>query len=298
MTQNLARPITLEASNTPFWNYIELTKPRLTLMVVATTFLGFILGSAGPVSWTLCLHALFGTLMVGCGANTLNQVLEKDVDLLMKRTQQRPLPAGRLSETRALLFGGVLSVTGILHLFIFVNSLTSLLGMVAILNYALIYTPLKRRTPLNTLVGAVSGALPILMGWTASSGQITPNGWVLFFILMLWQLPHFTAIAWVYRDDYIRGGFKMMTTYDEKGTATAWQIVLYTALLVASSILPYTFGMTNTLYLVGTLFIGAVFMAFSLLLVINKLTQARPFAIFSLIYLSIWIFFMFVGRVS
>ncbi|HXV19218.1 MAG TPA: protoheme IX farnesyltransferase, partial [Candidatus Omnitrophota bacterium] len=197
------------------WNHaklcLELTKPRLTLMALATTFLGYAAGSAKGSSFGVLasLHVIIGSAMIGGGANALNQWLERDVDAKMKRTSGRPIPSGRLSERSAFIFGLVISIAGLAYLFFFNGLLTFLFGATTLLGYTLVYTPLKKVSILNTFVGAVAGALPILMGWSASGSSLDLEAGVLFLILFIWQLPHFAAIAWVYKDDYLSAGLKM-----------------------------------------------------------------------------------------
>src|SRR5882724_10911723 len=201
--------------------YADLTKARLTFLVVLTTLVGFYLGSSSPVNYWLMLHAVLGTALVASGASALNQLLEREHDAKMRRTKNRPLPSGRLQPTTVMVFGGVCSCAGLLWLALAVNLTTSVIGAVSLVSYLFIYTPLKRVTWLNTAVGAIPGALPPLMGWTAARGEITGEGWALFAILFFWQLPHFFAIAWIYKDEYAKAGFKMLPAIDPDGARTA-----------------------------------------------------------------------------
>lgn len=254
-------PVTAEAP--PFsWartaDYLELTKPRITLLVVITTLVGFYLGIATAAAPLLLLsHTLFGTAMVAGGASALNMYLERNLDSLMNRTAARPLPARRLHPRRALLFAALLSAYGVIHLALFVNPLTSGLSALTWGSYLFIYTPLKRRTWLCTLAGAVPGALPTLMGWAAATGTLSVGGWVLFAILFLWQLPHFYAIGWMYRDEYSRAGFLMLPVVDESGRRTSRQVALYVFALGAVSVLPWAVGMAGNVFLAGAVVTAA-----------------------------------------
>ena len=180
--------------------FADLVKARLTTLVLLTTLVGFYIGFRGPVDYILMFHTLLGTALVASGAAALNQLLEREYDARMRRTQDRPLPSGRLQPVTVMLFGGVCAAAGLMYLALLVNLLTSVLGAVSLISYLFIYTPLKRITWLNTAVGAVPGGLPPLMGWAAARGELTGGGWALFAILAFWQLPHFFAIAWMYRD--------------------------------------------------------------------------------------------------
>src|SRR5262245_24531827 len=208
-----------------FADYVSLTKPRVTLMVLITMLFGFYLGARGAVDWTLLFCALAGTAMVAGGTSALNQYLERELDAKMLRTRHRPLPAGRIQPIRALAFGVLISSAGLLLLAWRVNPVTALLAGFTLTTYVFLYTPLKQKSHLSTLVGAIPGALPPVGGWTAARGEIGIEAWVLFAILFLWQLPHFLAIAWMYREDYARGGFPMLPVIDPEGRSTGRQIV-------------------------------------------------------------------------
>src|SRR5580692_3275874 len=208
--------------------FSDLVKARLTTLVLLTTAVGFYVGWHGPMNWLLLLNTLAGTGLVAAGASALNQWLERDYDAKMRRTQNRPLPSGRLQPATVALFGGMTSVSGLIYLALAVNLLTSVLGAVTLVSYLFIYTPLKRVTWLNTAIGAVPGALPPLMGWTGARGELSSDGWALFAILAFWQLPHFLAIAWIYREEYARAGFKMLPGIDPQGHRTGRQAVCHT----------------------------------------------------------------------
>lgn len=237
-------------------DWMELAKPRITLMVVLTTAVGFLLAAPDPFPALRFVHALLGTALVASGASALNQVWEREHDARMRRTSGRPLPSGRMAPDRALLFGVALALSGMGELAVFVNLLTALLGGLTLAGYVFLYTPLKRVTSLATVVGAVPGAVPPLMGWTAVRDAIEPGGWVLFGILFLWQMPHFLAIAWLFREDYERGGFPMLPVVDPSGQSTARQAVLYGAALLPVSLLPSLLRITGPVYLGAALLLG------------------------------------------
>jgi protoheme IX farnesyltransferase len=242
------------------WAYLELTKPDITVLVVITAAAAFWLGSGSPVDRAGLRHVLIGITALSAGIAAMNHYLEREIDGRMRRTSRRPLPSGRLRPRHALIFGLSLSIFAEAYLFFFLNSVTALLGAVAFGSYLFVYTPLKTRTTLCTAIGAVPGALPALMGWTAARGEISPGGWVLFAILFLWQFPHFFAIAWMYREDYARAGIRMLPVVDPEGRRTGRQIVLYTLLLVGVSFLPPLFGLSGALYLVGAVLLGGYFL--------------------------------------
>jgi heme o synthase len=240
--------------------FSDLVKARLTTLVLLTTAVGFYVGWRGAMNFVLFFNTLAATSLVAAGASALNQLLEREYDAKMRRTQNRPLPSGRLQPTTVAIFGGVTSVAGLVYLALAVNLLTSVLGAVTLVSYLFIYTPLKRVTWLNTAIGAVPGALPPLMGWTAARGELTGEGWALFAILFFWQLPHFFAIAWMYRDEYAKAGFKMLSNVDANGKRTAEQSVSNTLALLAVSLCPFVFKMAGTTYLIGAIILGAGFL--------------------------------------
>jgi protoheme IX farnesyltransferase len=234
----------------------DLVKARLTALVLLTTFVGFYLGERGAVDYLLMFHALFGTALVAAGAAALNQWLERDYDAKMRRTASRPLPSGRMQPATVAIFGGACSVIGLVYLAALVNPLTSVVGAVTSVSYLFIYTPLKRVTWVNTLVGAIPGALPPLMGWTAARNELSGEGWALFAILAFWQIPHFMAIAWLYRDEYAKAGFIMLPNIDATGSRTAQQSVSNTIALLLASLCPFAFGLDGEIYLVAALVLG------------------------------------------
>ena len=238
----------------------ELFKARLTSLVLLTTLVGFYLGQRGGMNWLLLINTLLGTGLLACGAAALNQYLERDFDALMDRTADRPLPAGLIQPQTVVVLGGVLSVAGLLWLAFGANLLTAVLGAVTLISYLFIYTPLKRKTTLNTAIGAIPGALPPLMGWTAARGDLSIEGWALFAILFFWQLPHFLAIAWMYREDYAKGGFVMLPLVDRDGTRTGRSAVSHTLGLLPVSLSPFVLHVSGALYLFGALALGLVFL--------------------------------------
>lgn len=266
----------------------DLTKARLTTLVLLTTLVGFYLGWRGPMNFVLMLNTLLGTGLVAGGAAALNQLLEREYDAKMHRTQDRPLPSGRMQPTTVMLFGGISSVVGLVYLALLVNPLTSVLGAVTLVSYLFIYTPLKRVTWTNTLVGAIPGALPPLMGWSAARNEMGNEGWALFAILAFWQLPHFFAIAWMYRDDYARGGFVMLPNVDANGTRTGQQAVSNTIALMIVSLCPFVFGISGRIYLVSALVLGIGFLFYAIQFS-RQLTEARARQLFffSILYLPL-----------
>ncbi len=245
-------------------DYIELMKPELTSLSVLTTLCGFYLATTGSFDIWLFIHTAFGTALVGGGAGTLNQFIEREYDALMKRTERRPLPAGRMLPAEALLFGSLISVIGILELTLFVNPLTGFLATLTSITYLFLYTPLKRITPLSTVIGGIPGAIPPMMGWTAVRGTISLEAWILFAILFCWQMPHFFSLAWMYRKDYARAGFKMLTVIDEDGTRTGRQILVYCIALIPATLTTTILGFTGMLYFVSAAVFGVVFLIFAI----------------------------------
>ncbi len=238
-------------------DYLALTKPRLNVLVVATSAAGYYLGSTGAIDALSMTEAVVGTALVAGGAAVLNQLYERDTDALMRRTRTRPLPAGRVSTDAARAFGLVLSTAGLVILAARANWLSAGLAFATLLTYLVIYTPMKRRSPLSTIVGAVPGALPALIGWSASHGTIDRGGAALFAIVFCWQLPHFMAIAWLYRDDYAKAGFPMLPVIDPEGRRAGKQAVYWGLLLVLASLDPSFSGLAGRVYLAVALVLGA-----------------------------------------
>src|SRR5829696_7431468 len=236
--------------------YAELTKPRITFLIVLTSAAGFALASQGRIDYVAMLSALFGIGLLSSGIATLNQYAERDLDGLMRRTASRPLPSGKLAPWEALAFGAGVTILAEIYLLVLVNPLSALLGLAVIAGYVFAYTPLKTRTTLSTLVGAFPGAVPPLIGWTAARGSISLEGWILFAILFLWQFPHFLAIAWMYRQDYMRAGILMVTVIEFDGRITGQQIVAYTLMLLPVSLLPTALGISGRIYFYGAIVLG------------------------------------------
>lgn len=278
-----------------FW---EMTKPGITLMVVLTAGLGFLLAEQGSFHFLLLLHTLIGTGLISAGGSVLNHVLERDTDALMERTANRPLPTGRMNPDVALSFGVLLTVAGLVELALAVNLLTALLGAVAVAGYVFVYTPLKRISSLATVIGAVPGAIPPMMGWSAVRNELDAAAWVLFGILFFWQLPHFLAIAWLCREDYARGGFPMLTVLDPEGVRTGRQAILYGAALVPVSLLPSLLGLMGTIYFVGALAFGLAYLGFSFAFAQARSNPgARRLMLASLLYFPALLLVMLLDRV-
>jgi heme o synthase len=286
----------LAVDRSRFADFVELTKPRITFMILFTVFVGLVLGTGGRLGPVL-LPTLLGTALVSSGASALNQYLERGLDARMRRTASRPLPAGRLRPVDALAFGLALSATGIVLLASFVNPLTALLATVTLVTYVLVYTPLKPITTLSTLVGAVPGALPPVGGWAAATGGLGPEALTLFTILFLWQIPHFLAIAWLYREDYARGGLRMLSVADSTGRATARQVLLYTAALLPATLLPASVGLGGRIYVGGALLLGAGFAASAMLFARRRTSvEARHLLLVSVLYLPLLLSLLLVNR--
>lgn len=277
--------------------YVELTKPRITFLITLTSAAGFALGSRGPVNYVLLAHALIGIGLLSSGIATLNQFIERDLDGLMRRTADRPLPSGRLFPIEALWFGVLVTAGAEVYLAVLVNTLTSLLGLTVIAGYLFVYTPLKTRTSLSTALGAFPGAMPPLMGWTAARGEIDIAAWVLFAILFLWQFPHFLAIAWMYREDYGRAGIRMLPVVEPDGRVTGQQIILYALMLVPVSLLPAVLGISGKVYLFAALALGLLFLGFSIRAALSKSNQhARQLLLASVLYLPLLFGVMVLNR--
>jgi protoheme IX farnesyltransferase len=244
--------------------YVALTKPRIVVMVLVTVATGFWLGARGTLgrsgSVATLLVSLFGTGLVAGGASAWNQLLERARDLRMKRTAGRPLPSGRLTPAEAALFGSVLGVAGTLILALGANPVSAVVAVATFVLYVFVYTPLKPLTTLNTAVGAVPGALPPVIGWAAATGQVGIEAWSLFLIVFLWQFPHFLAIAWIYRDDYARGGHKMLPGLDPKGAITGRQAATYALALIPAGLLPTAIGLAGPYYFLGALALGVFYL--------------------------------------
>jgi protoheme IX farnesyltransferase len=279
-------------------DFYELTKPRMNFLVVVTTMVGYYLAAQGWSDWKRLIATLFGTALTAAGASVFNQFIERRLDRRMKRTQNRPLPAGRVRPMDALLFAAVISVVGVGTLALLVNALTAALGGLTLLLYVLLYTPAKRYTSLCTIIGAVPGAIPPVMGFTAVHNAVTAEAMALFAILFFWQMPHFLAIAILYRDDYARGGFLMLPVVDTKMNMTARQIILYSITMIPVSLLPALLGMTGSLYPITALVLGIAFCGFGLLLARSKSrADARQLFLASIIYLPALLTALMVDKI-
>lgn len=270
-------------------DYVALTKPRLNLLVVATSAAGYYLG-ASSVAFVPMAEAVAGTALVAAGAAVLNQVYERDTDALMRRTRMRPLPDGRIGTAEARVFGIGLGGAGLVVLAMGANALAALLAAITLVTYLIVYTPMKRRSTAATLVGAVPGALPPLIGWAAAHGSVSIGGWTLFAIVFLWQIPHFMAIAWMCRDDYGKAGFPMLPVIEPDGRRTGRQAVAYAACLVPVSLVPTFVGVSGSIYFWIALLLGAALLALSIRFARSRNERsARALFFGSIVYLPlIW----------
>ena len=297
------RTLSLSGAATRALTFIELTKPRIAVLVLVATALGFFLGMAtGTTLFTagpLLFHVLFGTTLVAAGANALNQYIEVEHDRKMNRTKNRPLPSGRLGRGEALAFGVILGVTGVCYLAVLTNIVAAGCAAVTLLLYVFVYTPSKRIGPFCVLVGAVPGALPPVIGWAAASGSISFEAWLLFAIVFIWQLPHFAAIAWLYRDDYRRAGFPMMPVVDEQGIRTDLHLITHSVTLLAASLLPVVYGVVGTAYAASAMVLGTGFLAMGILFVLRKtVPMARLHLAASVTYLPCLCLAMMLDKVG
>ena len=266
---------------------IELIKPRLVVMILITTAAGFYLG-ARTFEWLRCLHTLIGAGLTAAGVLGLNQYLERDADALMERTQGRPIPDGRMDPLTALLIGAVFTGSGMLYLTFIVNMLSGFVISLIVVSYLFLYTPLKRKTSLCTLIGAVPGALPPVVGWVAASGSLTGGAWVLFAILFLWQLPHSLAIAYIYREDYAKAGFRLLPVIHPDGASTRRQIVVNCVALLGIGLLPTLYNIAGSVYFFTALVSGLAFLAVGIYLVRTRSVKAARYLLYaSLLYLPV-----------
>jgi protoheme IX farnesyltransferase len=273
---------------------MELTKPRITFLVLITTGVGFYMGSSDGLNFLRLFHTILGTALVAGGASALNQYFERDLDARMVRTRNRPLPDGRLSANEGLVFSAGISVGGVLYLLYFVNAITALLGVATLAGYILVYTPLKTRTALCTLIGAFPGAAPPVMGWTAARGEIDAVALSLFAILFLWQMPHFFAIAWIFTEDYMRAGFSMHVS----GERTGRQIIFFCCMLIPVSVLPTVFGLTGMTYLIGAILMGFVYLGYGFAVALFRSnTYAHRLLRISVLYLPALLVLMMLDKV-
>jgi protoheme IX farnesyltransferase len=279
-------------------DYFELTKPRITWLILMSTAVGYYFGlHGGGFRWLAAFHTLLGTGLLASGTATLNEWYERGADAKMRRTCARPIPSGRVSAQGALLFGIALSILGFVDLALEVNRASAFWGLATLASYLFLYTPLKQRTPHATTIGAFPGAMPPLIGYAAAAGRLTTEAWALFAILFLWQFPHFLSIAWMYREDYGRAGIVMLPVIEPDGKATARQIVLCGLLLIPVSLAPGFLGMAGTAYLFGALALGLVFLSAGLRVAFDRTRQrARQVLLASVIYLPLLYGLLLVDR--
>ncbi len=287
-------------------DYIELTKPRITWLILMSTGIGYFFGLRGAANWwdflrnihlLSLLHTVIGTGLIASGTAALNQWYEREADRKMRRTALRPLPSGKMTANRALAFGVALSLAGFAEMWLGVNLLCALIGFFTLASYLFLYTPMKQRTWWSTTVGAVPGAMPPMIGYAAAAGTITLDAWVLGAILFLWQFPHFYSIAWMYKEDYARAGIRMLPVVEPDCRSTARQIVLYGIALIPVSLIPAAFGMSGRLYLIGALLLGLWFLYSGVRVAVERsLARARNVLITSVLYLPLIYGLMLLDR--
>ncbi len=286
-----ADTVALPVSHSRASDFVALAKPRLNLLVIMSALAGYIMGGGSASHPLLLVSMLVGTALVAGGASAYNQVMERDTDLLMRRTRLRPVPDGRLQSGEALVFATALSLAGLTILIAGANTLSAIVALATLLSYAAVYTPLKRRSSLATVIGAIPGALPPVIGWAAATGTLSRGGWVLFGILFLWQLPHFLAIAWIYREDYGRAGLLMLPVIEPDGRSTGRQAVGYAAALMPLSLAPTLVGMAGSTYFAGALMLSAIFLWLAITFARTRaVPDARRLFFGSIIYLPlVWV---------
>jgi protoheme IX farnesyltransferase len=277
--------------------YLELTKPRITWLILVSTGVGFYFGAPDTWNWLILLHTLTGTALMASGTAALNQWYESEADARMRRTEHRPIPSGRVSSERAMWFGIALSIAGFLELWLGANLLTAGLGLFTLITYLFVYTPLKQRSWHSTTVGAVPGAMPPLIGFAAAAGTLSPDAWALYAILFLWQFPHFYAIAWMYREDYARAGIRMLPVVEPGGESTARQILIYSTLLIPVSLIPRWLEMAGNLYFAAALVLGLVLLGTGIKVALERTNvRARGVLLASVVYLPLLLGMMVVDH--
>ncbi len=294
---------TLSPSVPLFWertfDFIHLTKPKITSLVLFTTFVGFYTGIDGLFPFLPLFHTLLGTALMAGGAGAFNMYIERQLDVLMKRTALRPLAAGRLQPASGLIFALAISIGGFIYLYIQVNHLTSMLSAIIFAGYLILYTPLKTKTWVSTFLGAAPGALPVVLGWAAANNKISYEAWILFAIVFLWQMPHFYAIGWMHREDYKRAGFLLLPAIDRSGRRISRQTLIFIVLLVLVSTLPYLSGTAGPIYMTGTSVAGIAFLSFGLNFARSMTTVSAQFLfIASAIYLPALLTLLIVDKIS
>jgi protoheme IX farnesyltransferase len=276
---------------------IALAKPRLNMLVVVSAVAGYVMASGDTHDVWRLLSMVAGTGLVAGGASAFNQLIERREDALMQRTRLRPLPDGRLGRRDALVFGSILTVAGLALLATGANVLSAIVALATIASYALVYTPLKRHSSFSTVIGAIPGALPPVIGWAAALDELSQGAWILFGIVFLWQLPHFLAIAWIYREDYARAGFPMLPVIEPDGRSTARQVVIYTLALLPVSIAPAAIGMTGAVYFAGALVLTLAFLWLAIRFALSRaVPDARRLFFGSIIYLPLLWMLMIADR--
>lgn len=291
--------ITTDRTRRRTMDFFELTKPRVVTMVLITTFVGFYLGISGAPDYLCLLQTLIGTALAGGGTLALNQYLEREADAKMERTKMRPLPDGRLQPGEALVFGVLITVGGLLYLALTVNPLSSVVTGAIVVSYLFAYTPLKMKTSLCSVVGAIPGALPPVIGWAAARNSIDLEAWVLFTIMFLWQMPHSLAIGWLYREDYARAGFRLLPVLDPQGKSTGRQIVSNCLALLAVGLLPTLIGFTGSVYFFSALVLGMMFLWYGVNLArLCSREAARRLLFASLVYLPVLLAVMAFDKAS
>ncbi len=279
-------------------DFVTLMKPRLNFLVLLTVAAAYSLGASSGAALIDLVHTLLGTFLVAGGAAALNQVWERHTDRLMRRTQTRPMAAMRMTVMQGTTFGVLLTIAGAAELAYFINPLSAMVALLTTASYLLFYTPLKMRSSLSTIAGALPGALPAVIGWAAATNTLSIEGWVLFGIVFMWQMPHFLAIAWIYRDDYARAGMPLLPVIEPDGRSTGRQAVLYTAALIPLSMMPTGVGLATVWYLVGAIALGAILMVLSLEFSVKRdMATARRLFFGSILYLPIlWALLVFDHR--
>lgn len=297
MKERLTHAGTIVMRRSLLSDYLALTKPELTLLSVVTALGAAYLAAGSSIPYSTLLHTFLGTLFVGAGAGTLNQYIERDLDVRMHRTENRPLPSGRIPEVHALVFGIGLALLGVLQLLVFTHYLAAFLAVVTLVSYLFLYTPLKRVTPFATVVGGIPGALPPLIGWSAVSGDLSMGAWSLFFILFFWQMPHFLSLGWMYRKDYARAKFRLLTVVDPSGDASSRQILVYCVALIPAAFMPTMVGLLGMIYFVGAGILSLLFLWLAVKLYGDRSNaNARRLFFSSLMYLSVLVALMIIDR--
>jgi protoheme IX farnesyltransferase len=269
-------------------DYWAITKPEVNFLIAITTAVGFYLGAPAPLAWASLLNTVLGTVLVASGAGALNQWMEYRFDASMRRTARRPVAAGRIAPTRALIFGALLAFAGVAYLFLTENRFASLLALATLASYLLLYTPSKRITPLCTVIGAFPGAVPPLIGWAAARGSLAPQAWLLFAVVFLWQFPHFMAIAWMYREDYARAGYLVLPSGERRNRFVIWQTLLPSLALLCIGLIPATTGVSAVVYALGLLLLGAIFLYYAVRFTFRRSSAAaRQLLVASIIYLPV-----------